>query len=300
MPEIRVATRASALARAQTGWVRDRITASSGRSTTEVLVTSEGDVSQAALTSFGGQGVFVTAVREAVVAGIADVAVHSMKDMPTASDPRTIVAAIPAREDVRDYLVTHASSLVALSEGATVATGSPRRAAYLRRSRPDLQIVGIRGNVDSRVARVDRGDVDAVVVACAGLRRLGLTPPGFALEIDQMLPAVGQGALAVEMRGDDGQLADVATIDDPDSRAAVTAERSLLRGLRAGCAAPVGALATVTGNAMELRAAVVSADGSQMYECVMSGSVDHAYDIGVQAADELIGQGAGRLLGENR
>ena len=300
MPEIRVATRASALARAQTGWVRDRITASSGRSTTEVLVTSEGDVSQAALTSFGGQGVFVTAVREAVVAGVADVAVHSMKDMPTASDPRTIVAAIPAREDVRDYLVTHASSLVALSEGATVATGSPRRAAYLRRSRPDLQIVGIRGNVDSRVARVDRGDVDAVVVACAGLRRLGLTPPGFALEIDQMLPAVGQGALAVEMRGDDGQLADVATIDDPDSRAAVTAERSLLRGLRAGCAAPVGALATVTGNAMELRAAVVSADGSQMYECVMSGSVDHAYDIGVQAADELIGQGAGRLLGENR
>ncbi len=300
MPEIRVATRASALARAQTGWVRDRITASSGRSTTEVLITSEGDVSQAALTSFGGQGVFVTAVREAVVAGVADVAVHSMKDMPTASDPRTIVAAIPAREDVRDYLVTHASSLVALSEGATVATGSPRRAAYLRRSRPDLQIVGIRGNVDSRVARVDRGDVDAVVVACAGLRRLGLTPPGFALEIDQMLPAVGQGALAVEMRGDDGQLADVATIDDPDSRAAVTAERSLLRGLRAGCAAPVGALATVTGNAMELRAAVVSADGSQMYECVMSGSVDHAYDIGVQAADELIGQGAGRLLGENR
>ena len=300
MPEIRVATRASALARAQTGWVRDRITASSGRSTTEVLITSEGDVSQAALTSFGGQGVFVTAVREAVVAGVADVAVHSMKDMPTASDPRTIVAAVPAREDVRDYLVTHASSLVALSEGATVATGSPRRAAYLRRSRPDLQIVGIRGNVDSRVARVDRGDVDAVVVACAGLRRLGLTPPGFALEIDQMLPAVGQGALAVEMRGDDGQLADVATIDDPDSRAAVTAERSLLRGLRAGCAAPVGALATVTGNAMELRAAVVSADGSQMYECVMSGSVDHAYDIGVQAADELIGQGAGRLLGENR
>lgn len=300
MPEIRVATRASALARAQTGWVRDRITASSGRSTTEVLITSEGDVSQAALTSFGGQGVFVTAVREAVVAGVADVAVHSMKDMPTASDPRTIVAAIPAREDVRDYLVTHASSLVALSEGATVATGSPRRAAYLRRSRPDLQIVGIRGNVDSRVARVDRGDVDAVVVACAGLRRLGLTPPGFALEIDQMLPAVGQGALAVEMRGDDGQLADVATIDDPDSRAAVTAERSLLRGLRAGCAAPVGALATVTGNAMELRAAVVSADGSQMYECVMSGSVDHAYDIGVQAADDLIGQGAGRLLGENR
>ena len=300
MPEIRVATRASALARAQTGWVRDRITASSGRSTTEVLITSEGDVSQAALTSFGGQGVFVTAVREAVVAGVADVAVHSMKDMPTASDPRTIVAAIPAREDVRDYLVTHASSLVALSEGATVATGSPRRAAYLRRSRPDLQIVGIRGNVDSRVARVDRGDVDAVVVACAGLRRLGLTPPGFALEIDQMLPAVGQGALAVEMRGDDGQLADGATIDDPDSRAAVTAERSLLRGLRAGCAAPVGALATVTGNAMELRAAVVSADGSQMYECVMSGSVDHAYDIGVQAADELIGQGAGRLLGENR
>ncbi len=299
MPEIRVATRASALARAQTGWVRDRITARSGRPTTEVLVTSEGDVSQAALTSFGGQGVFVTAVREAVVAGTADVAVHSMKDMPTANDPRTVIAAVPTREDVRDYLVTTVSSLADLPDAATVATGSPRRAAYLRRARPDLRIVGIRGNVDSRVARVDRGDVDAVVIACAGLHRLGLTPPGFALDLDAMLPAVGQGALAVEMRrGDD--LGAVAAIDDPDSRAAVTAERALLSGLRAGCAAPVGALATVAGTTLELRAAVVSPDGSQMYECVMSGSVNHAYDIGAKAADELIGQGAGRLLGEDR
>ncbi len=300
MPEISVATRASALARAQTGWVRARISDATGLSTQEVLVTSEGDVSKAALTSFGGQGVFVTAVREAVVNGEADVAVHSMKDMPTATDPRTTIAAVPQREDPRDYLVTAAGSLDELPAGATVATGSPRRIAYLLRQRPDLHIVGIRGNVDSRIAHVTDGRVDAVVLACAGLNRLGLQPPGFPLAEQIMLPAVGQGALSVEMRAADEQVAQVALIDDPLARAAVTAERALLAGLRAGCAAPVGALARCSGDLLELRAAVLSPDGARMYECVMSGSVQQPYDIGVNAATELIGQGAAQLLGENR
>ncbi len=291
-----MATRASALARAQTAWVRERIEAATNLNACEVLVTSEGDTSRAALTSFGGQGVFVAAVREAVADGAADVAVHSMKDLPTADDPRTTIAAVPPREDVRDFMVTSAPDLAALPVGASVATGSPRRVAYLLRARPDLQIVGIRGNVDSRVAAAQSGQVDAVVVAVAGLNRLGLHPAGFVLEPDVMLPAVGQGALAVEMRVDDPRLDAVAGIDHEASRAAVVAERALLAGLRAGCSAPVGVLAEIGPNTLGLRAAVLSEDGSQMYECTTTGSWSDAHSVGRRAADTLIGQGAGRIL----
>lgn len=298
MPEIRVATRASALARAQTLWVREQVRFRTGLEATEVLVTSEGDVSKAALTSFGGQGVFVTAVQDAVLDGRADVAVHSLKDMPTAQSPATVLAAVPVREDTRDFVVTKSGSLTDLPQGARVATGSPRRAAFLRRARPDLRIVDIRGNVDSRIARVTSGEVDAVVLARAGLNRLGIDPPGFVLDVDQMLPAVGQGALGLEMRVADARVHDLAALDDAASRAQVTAERALLAGLRAGCAAPVGARAKTHGDALELRAAVLSADGSQMYECVVTGRVRNAHDVGTQAANDLIGQGAGRILEE--
>ncbi len=291
-----MATRASALARAQTAWVRARIEAATTLNASEVLVTSEGDTSRAALTSFGGQGVFVAAVREAVVEGRADVAVHSMKDLPTANDPRTTIVSIPQREDVRDFMVTSATDLAALPDGATVATGSPRRVAYLRRARPDLQIVGIRGNVDSRVNAAQSGQVDAVVIAVAGLNRLGLRPPGFVLEPVTMLPAVGQGALAVEMRVDDPRLEAVATLDHAASRAGVIAERALLAGLRAGCSAPVGVLTEVGPDTVSLRAAVLSEDGSQMYECTTTGSWFDAHSVGLRAADTLIGQGAGRIL----
>ncbi len=293
-----MATRASALARAQTSWVRERIAAITGVVVTEVLVTTEGDTSKAALTSFGGQGVFVTAVRQALIDGRADVAVHSMKDMPTAPDDRTEIVAVPEREDVRDFLVTDADGLHDLPPGSRVGTGSPRRMAFLRRVRPDLQVVGIRGNVDSRVAKVSSGEFDAVVVASAGLRRLGLTPPGVPLSTDTMLPAVGQGALAVEMLREHRAVPEVAGIDDPLSRAAVMAERELLAGLRAGCSAPVGALARAAADSLNLRAAVLSQDGTQMYECTTTGSQGSA--VGRRAADDLIGQGAGRLLGENR
>ncbi|MCU0298858.1 MAG: hydroxymethylbilane synthase [Candidatus Nanopelagicales bacterium] len=296
MPDLNVATRASALARAQTAWVCARIHAATGLVTSEVLVTSEGDTSRAALTSFGGQGVFVTAIREAVADGRADVAVHSMKDLPTTPDPRTTIAAVPRREDVRDFVVTASPDLESLPRGATVATGSPRRVAYLRRMRPDLQIVGIRGNVDSRVAAVESGQVHAVVIAAAGLNRLGLRPSGFALEPQQMLPAVGQGALAVEMRVDDPLVTDVAGIGDESARVGVVAERALLAGLRAGCSAPVGALTAVNHDTVTLRAAVLSPDGSQMYECTTTGPMSDAHSVGQRAADTLIGQGAGRIL----
>lgn len=291
-----MATRASALARAQTAWVRERIHAVTGHVASEVLVTSEGDTSRAALTSFGGQGVFVTAIREAVADGRADVAVHSMKDLPTTADPRTMIVAVPLREDVRDFVVTASPDVESLPLGATVATGSPRRVAYLRRMRPDLRIVGIRGNVDSRVAAVETGKVDAVVIAAAGLNRLGLRPTGFALEPEQMLPAVGQGALAVEMRVDDPLAAAVAGIGDESAHVGVLAERALLAGLRAGCSAPVGVLAEVEQDTVSLRAAVLSPDGSQMYECTTTGPWSDAASVGQRAADTLIGQGAGRIL----
>ncbi len=287
------------MARAQTGWVRARLEAA-GVAAPEVLVTTQGDTSRAALTSFGGQGVFVAAVRQAVVDGRADLAVHSMKDMPTAPDPDTVVAAVPVREDTRDFVVSRAAGLADLPAGARVGTGSPRRAAFLRRHRPDLRIVGIRGNVDSRVAQVTEGALDAVVVAAAGLHRLGLQPDGFLLDEDVMLPAVGQGALSLEMRGHDERAQQVATLDDPGARAEVVAERALLAGLRAGCAAPVGARAHHERGRVRLVAAVLSADGQQMYTCEVSGGADRAGDIGAQAAQDLIGQGAGRLLGENR
>lgn len=299
MPDLRVATRASALARAQTSWVRDRIQQTAGMPTSEVLVTSQGDVSQAALTSFGGQGVFVAAVRGALLDGRADVAVHSMKDMPTADEAGTAIAAVPEREDVRDFVVSAAASIEELPEGATVATGSPRRVAFLRRLRPDLTIVGIRGNVDTRVGKVEAGEVDAVVVAAAGLRRLGLNPHGFTLAAEQMLPAVGQGALAVEMRRDDPLAEAVAGVENAAARAETTAERALLAGLRAGCSAPVAALARVRGEHLELQAVVLSHDGAQMYEYSTIGPVSEAASLGQQAAENLIGQGAGHLLGVN-
>ncbi|HRY09634.1 MAG: hydroxymethylbilane synthase [Actinobacteria bacterium] len=298
MPDFTVATRASALARAQTGWVRDRLADLLGIEVAELLVTSEGDVSDAALTSFGGQGVFVARVREAVLDGRADVAVHSMKDLPTLPHPGTAIAAVPTREDVRDFLVTTRGGLDDLPSGASVGTGSPRRVAYLRRRRPDLRVVAIRGNVDTRVARVKDGDLDAVVVATAGLIRLGLTPPGAPLAVDDMLPAVGQGALAVEMRADDARMPRVRGLDDAGTRAEVIAERALLAGLRAGCSAPVGATATATDDRLDLRAAVLSLDGSQMYECTTNGPLSDAEGVGRRAADLLIGQGADQLLGE--
>lgn len=294
-----MATRASALARAQSGWVGDRIAEATGARIREVLVTTRGDTSTAALTSFGGQGVFVTAVRQAVLDGRADVAVHSMKDMPTASDPDTTIVAVPAREDVRDFVVAAVGSLEDLPDGARVGTGSPRRAAFLRRARPDLRVVDIRGNVDSRVEKVERGGLDAVVVAVSGLRRLGISPPGFPLGTRSMLPAVGQGALAVQMRAGDPLAASIATVDHAMTRACVVAERQLLASLRAGCAAPVGALCRVVDSALELRAAVLSADGSTMYDCLTTGPVDDPVSVGRRAAEDLIGLGADRLLGDD-
>jgi hydroxymethylbilane synthase len=271
MPLVRVGTRASALALTQTGHVADALTALGAGGTELVHVRTEGDRLTGSLTSLGGTGVFVTALRDALLDGRCDVAVHSFKDLPTAPSPGLVVAAVPPREDPRDALCAAdpAWTLVGLPEGAAVGTGSPRRAAQLLAARPDLRVVDIRGNVDTRLRRVE-DDLHAVVLARAGLARLGrLDAVTDALPVDVMTPAPAQGALAVEVRAQDATAATplaaaLAALDDRPSRLAAVAERALLARLEAGCAAPVGAHATLgpDGTTLTLAVVVLRTDGT--------------------------------------
>lgn len=246
MSVLRLGTRASALATSQSGWVADQLRAA-GHEVELVLVRTEGDVSRRSLTEIGGTGVFASALRDALRAGSIDLAVHSLKDLPTAPEPGLVVAAVPEREDPRDVLVARDGlTLAELPAGAVVGTGSPRRAAQLAQARPDLEVRDIRGNVDTRIGLVRGGDLDAVVLARAGLARLGrLEEATDTLDLATMLPAAGQGALAVECRADDAPLVALlaGVLEHAPTRAAVTAERAVLARLEAGCTAPVAALA---------------------------------------------------------
>lgn len=247
MSPLRLGTRASELATTQSGWVAARLRAA-GHEVELVTVRTEGDVSRRSLAEIGGTGVFAAALREALRQGEVDLAVHSLKDLPTAPEPGLTLAAVPEREDPRDVLVARDGlTLADLPAGSTVGTGSPRRAAQLTQLRPDLDVRDIRGNVDTRIGLVRDGTLDAVVLARAGLARLGrLADATDTLPLGVMLPAAGQGALAVECRSDDTDLAQflAGALDHPPTRAAVTAERAVLARLEAGCTAPVGALAT--------------------------------------------------------
>ncbi len=296
MTTLRLATRRSALALAQSHIVAEAITTRTGIEVELVPVVSEGDRNTAPLREIGGVGVFVTAVREALLSGAADVAVHSLKDLPTAAQASLLLAAVPPRADVRDAVVALNGPLAELAPGSRVGTGSPRRAAQLHELRPDLEVVDIRGNVDTRIGLVDRAEVAAVVLAMAGLERLGRTDRVTeVLPADVMMPAPGQGALAVETRIDDvAAIAAVAALDDPSTRAAVTAERALLQYLEAGCTAPVGALATVVGPKIFLKAVAYGTDGSA-FRVSVGGSVAAPADLGRAAAEQLLAEGAGRL-----
>ena len=270
---LRLGTRRSVLATTQSRWVADRL----AFPTELVTVTTEGDVSTAPLAALGGTGVFVTALRGALLEGRVDLAVHSLKDLPTTPEPGVVVAAIPRREDPRDVLVARDGlTLSGLPSGARVGTGSPRRAALLRAVRPDLDVVDVRGNVDTRLRFVADGALDAVVLALAGLARLGRAAEATeVLGAPVMLPAPGQGALAVECREDDTALVGLlAQLDDPATRAAVTAERRLLRTLEAGCAAPLGALGRIDAGTGELslEAVVASVDGGRVLRASATGS----------------------------
>lgn len=323
---LRLGTRRSKLAMAQSGQVADAVSQVTGRPVELVEITTYGDVSREHLAQIGGTGVFVTALRDALAQGEIDFAVHSLKDLPTTQPEDLVLAAIPVREDPRDVIVARdALKFADLPRGARIGTGSPRRMAqlnaYARSHGLDIHAVPIRGNVDTRIRYVHDGELDAVVLAAAGLSRIGrLDEVTDFLSIDTVLPAPGQGALAVECAAHDAALiAALGELDDPFTRVAVTAERSLLAALEAGCSAPVGALADLPplsaplerGNArgdgqivneMRLRGVVGTTDGSRMVQLSTTGPVPETHDgamaLGRELAAEMLAQGAAGLMGE--
>ncbi|WP_425545823.1 hydroxymethylbilane synthase [Aeromicrobium alkaliterrae] len=303
MPALRLGTRASQLARTQSGHVAARLTELTGREVELVTISTEGDRSSAPLDQIGGTGVFVAALREALVADQVDFAVHSLKDLPTADDPRLVLAAVPPREDVRDALVARDGlTLGELPVGSTIGTGSPRRAAQINALGLGVEIVPIRGNVDTRLGKVRSGEVDAVVLARAGLLRLERADEATeVLDPIQVLPAPGQGALAVECRADRPDLITLlAVLDDVDTRAAVTAERTLLATLEAGCSAPVGALAEVAwgddGDELWLRAVVADPSGNPSIRLSATGVPTDAAALGHRLATEMLAEGADQIM----
>ena len=301
-PVLRLGTRGSDLALAQAGTVADALRAA-GHDVELVEITTRGDVSRASLSSIGGTGVFVAALREAVLDGRVDLAVHSLKDLPTAPADGLVIAAVPAREDPRDALCARDGlKLSDLPPGSRLGTGSPRREAQLRALGLDLDIVDIRGNVGTRLAKVSDHELDGVVLARAGLARLGkLDVITEVIDPLQVLPAPGQGALGVECRAGDTELTAVlATLDDFGTRAAVTTERSLLATLEAGCTAPVGAYAEAAegedGLELYVRAVVASRDGAVSIRKSATGPVNKAEQLGRELAQELLDDGAGAVV----
>ncbi|WP_411152202.1 hydroxymethylbilane synthase [Streptomyces sp. A30] len=323
---LRLGTRRSKLALAQSGQVADAVSQVTGRPVELVEITTYGDVSREQLAQIGGTGVFVTALREALLKGEVDFAVHSLKDLPTGQPDQLALAAIPLREDPRDVIVARdALKFTDLPRGARIGTGSPRRMAqlnaYARSHGLDIETVPIRGNVDTRIGFVRDGELDAVVLAAAGLNRIGRGDEVTDfLSVDTVLPAPGQGALAIECAADKADLiAALGELDDPLTRAAVTAERSLLAALEAGCSAPVGALADLPPlsaplergdpqadgqivKEMRLRGVVGTTDGSRMVQLSTTGPVPETYDqamtLGRELAAEMLAQGAAGLMGE--
>lgn len=292
---VRLGTRRSPMAMAQSAKVADMLTARTGRQVELIGLTSLGDVSQAHLAQIGGTGVFVSALRQSLRSGAVDFAVHSLKDLPTWQEEGLVLAAVPPRDDPRDALAARSGAKLAdLPPGARIGTGSPRRAAQLLMIRPDLRPVPIRGNAGTRLAKVDSGEVDAVVLAYAGLARIGrLDVVTQVFEVEEMLPAPGQGALAVECLASRPNLTQLLScVDDRASRAVTDAERGLLATLQAGCTAPVGAYAAGT-EALRLDAIVVAADGGAALRASATGPTAHAERLGRQVAADLLSRGAG-------
>ncbi len=302
---VRVGTRGSVLARTQSTLVAEALTAATGRATELVLIRTAGDDSPAPLAQIGGTGVFVSALRQALLAGEIDLAVHSLKDLPTTPDPDIELAAVPLREDPRDVVVARDGlTLGELPQGARVGTGAPRRVAQLQALGLGIELVGVRGNVDTRIAKVAAGELDAVVLARAGLARLGRVHEATeVLDPIQVLPAPGQGALAVECRAGSDLLAVVReALDHAPTRACVEAERALLAQLEAGCSAPVGALAEVAegdhGDELWIRAVALSPDGALSVRRSASGPLDDAIGVGQKLAAEMLAEGAAELINE--
>ncbi|MFI2188920.1 hydroxymethylbilane synthase [Streptomyces sioyaensis] len=327
---LRLGTRRSKLAMAQSGQVAEAVRELTGRPVELVEITTYGDTSREHLAQIGGTGVFVSALRDALLSGEIDFAVHSLKDLPTAQPDDLTLAAIPVREDPRDALIARDGlTFEELPDGARVGTGSPRRMAQLnawaRSLGRSVEAVPIRGNIDTRIGFVEKGELDAVVLAAAGLTRIGrIDVATQLLSPDVVLPAPGQGALAIECAAVNADLAaQLAELDDPDTRAAVTAERSLLAALEAGCSAPVGALADLSPssrlrssrggpkaggqdvNELHLRGVVGTTDGSTLVHLSTTGRAPATPDdvsvplkLGRELAAEMLAKGAAGLMGE--
>ena len=298
---IRLGTRASKLALWQSNWVKAELERR-GHSVELIRIKTLGDVKTGSLAQIGGQGLFTKQLQVALLGNEIDLAVHSLKDLPTEDCEGLSIAAIPPRETTEDALCfpegVSVNSLDEVAEGATIGTGSVRRAAQLRHLRPDLKIQDIRGNVDTRLEKLDAGVYDAIVLAAAGLTRLELADRiGFRFAQNRLLPAVGQGALGLEVRLDnEAVLSAVKELNDPDSYAAALAERAMLKRLFAGCLAPVGARCGVVDGQLSLTGVVLSCDGTQRIEASQSAAPDAFAELGKSLAEKLIADGADVLL----
>jgi len=305
---LRIGTRGSALALWQANHIADHLKKLHGVESELIRIRTSGDRMQAAPVAqineaigaeMGGKGIFIKELEDALLAGTIDLAVHSMKDVPTEIPPGLAFPAITRREDPRDCLISRTGrSLKGLSEGARIGTSSLRRQAQLRHHRSDLDVVNLRGNVDTRLKKLDAKEFDAIVLAIAGVNRLG-----FAGRISQvldegiMLPAVGQGALGIETRANDERTSTlVAALDDAESRACVTAERALLHELQGGCQVPLGAWARLTGDELRIEAAVFSADGKDFARREERGTAADPVGVGKRLGRALLEGGADRIL----
>ncbi len=290
-------SRGSRLALWQAQWVKQRLEGLGHEAEVKVIKTT-GDKLTAPLPA-GSKGMFIKEIEEALAAGTVDIAVHSLKDLPVEQIPGLRLAAIPPREDARDVLVARqALRFAALPAVCRIATGSLRRASQVRILRSDVEVVSMRGNVDTRLAKLDRGECDALMMAAAGLHRLGLMARiSEYFDPEQICPAVGQGALGLEVRADDERVAEaIHPLDDPPSRQTVTAERAALKHLGGGCQTPIAANARIDGGRLEILGLVSSPDGSRAVRARAAGAPEEAEIIGAQLAADLLKQGAATIL----
>jgi hydroxymethylbilane synthase len=296
---LRIGTRGSRLARAQAEWVRSRIEEiRPGTAAELVIIQTSGDrFLSAPLAAVGGKGLFVKEIEEALTRGEIDCAVHSMKDLPLDLAPGLEIAAVPRRENPYDVVVTRGpGGLAALSDGARVGTSSLRRAALVRSAEPRLEVVSLRGNVDTRLRKLEAGEIDAVILAAAGLRRMGIEPPhATPCDGEVFVPAIGQGALAIEARSD-SPITALARLDDADSRTAIEAERALLAEVGGSCVTPLAAHATLAGATLTLRGLIAAPDGRTIVRGSVKGSRDAAPDLGRELGRRLLDDGGAEIL----
>lgn len=304
MKELVIGSRGSELALRQSNYVASRITsADTGLNCRIEIIKTTGDrIQDSPLSVIGDKGIFVKEIESALIDGKIDIAVHSAKDLPSEMDERLFVAAFPEREDPRDALISKCGDFNTLPQGAKIGTGSARRRAQILHARPDLMTVDLRGNLDTRLRKLCSSDYDAIILACAGLRRMNLESRiTQALPLEISLPAAGQGALAVQCRKDNQAVIDiVSALDHMTTRRCVCAERALISALNAGCTTPVGANAREEDGVLILDAMVASVDGSKIIRRSLSGDPDLWEDIGKRLAEELINAGASDILEDAR